>query len=212
MARRVLADFDTEVKQRLGNRTDITATQRGFFVQDGYFFVCKAYEHPELQYETGITSAPELVAPGVDRLVPSATDIWWPTQVKNVTSGFIMNPEDMDVIDNYSKVTGPFQRYYWYRRVFVFDTTGDASANTTVAIKYRRKPPEFTSSPLIDQLYDPLIILAAARIACETVRDFEAAAALDNMYRRYETERGIEPTKKEDLNDYRTGIRVRTRR
>lgn len=205
MARRVLADFDAEVLKRIGNRTDITSSQRGFFLRDGYLAVCKAYDHEELQGDSTETGTS-----GLDYLALSnITDMWWPYSIKDATNGLLLRPEDRDTIDNYTKVSSKPQTFYWYRRRWVFDCNLDA--NISFQIKYKIQPAMFTVSPAIGEIYDPLIVLKAAQIAQETNRAYEEAGALRALYKAYESERGLEPVKAEELNDYMTGIRVRMR-
>lgn len=205
MARRVLADLTAEILFRLGNRTDLTTTQRGFFLQDAYLRVAKAYDHVELEGE-----GTESLLITSDVLTPSSiTDLWWPTQVKDNTNGYLIDPEDKDVIDSYTKVASPPRKYYWYRSRFVFDSL--SAATITIGLKYKKKPVAITVSSVLDEIYDILIILKAAKIGFETVRDWPSAQVMAGLYKEYEITNGLMPTEKEQLNDHHQGIRVRHR-
>lgn len=207
MARRVLADIDAEVLQRLGNRTDITATQRGFFIQDAYLLIAKGFAHKELQGSTTDT-----IAQGDDTLTPVVTDLWWPTQIKDTTNGVIIRPEDIEVIDGIqTKVSGAPRSFYWWGGVFTFDTL--ANEDIDVSVKYHVKPVEITSgqSSTLDQIYDQLIILKAAQVGLETARDFEGATEIAKLYRAYIQEHGLIPVYEEKKNDYRNTVKVRMR-
>lgn len=206
MARRVYADLDSEVLQRLGNRTDITATQRGFFIQDAYLRIAAAYDHVELQ---GESSAISTTSP-LDYVSTAAiTDLWWPILVKDSTNGFVLSPEDKSTIDNMLKASSQPRKFYWYAQRFVFDC--NAAGTYTIYTKYKKKPIEIAggASSVLDQIYDMLIILKAAEIGFETSRDWESATMMITLYKRHEIDLGLIPTKQERLNDYRQGIRVR---
>jgi hypothetical protein len=205
MARRIVTDFDAEILQRMGNRTDITPTQRGFFLRDAYLAVSKSFDHAQLQGD-----ATDTVLNGSDLLsVTAITDLWWPVQIRDTLADRIILPADKDEIDNMQKYSGPPTRYYWWNEKFIFDTKADR--DRPVSVKYKKKPVMFTTSPVLDEIYDQLLILKGAQIGFETARDLEQAAGVMGLYRGYISEYGLVPTAEEKKNDYRTGFRVRYR-
>jgi hypothetical protein len=205
MARRIVSDFDAEILQRLGNRTDLTPTQRGFFLRDSYMAVSKSFDHVQLQGD-----AADTIVNGSDSLSLAAiTDLWWPVQIRDTISDRIILPADKDEIDNMQKYPSPPTRYYWWNEKFIFDTRADKVRPVT--IKYKKRPVMFTASPVLDEIYDQLLILKAAQIGFETARDLEQAGGVMGLYRAYISEYGLVPAAEEKLNDYRTGFRVRYR-
>ena len=205
MARRQLADIDAEVLQRMGNRTDLTPVQRDFFIQDAYLRVAKMYEHAELQ-----GAGSDILVGGTDTLVlSSVTDLWWPTQVRDTTSGFVLIPEDRDQIDSMLKYQGDPHRFYWYNQKFVFDV--NAITGRPITVKYKRKPTALVTVSTLDQIYDLCVIMMAAKIGLETARAWDDALKIRALYKAYEQDNGMVPVHQEMTNDYRTGFVVRMR-
>jgi|SRR5262245_16576342 len=205
MARRVLANFDAEVKLRLSNRTDVTPTMRGFFVQDGYFGVCNFFDHVELQK----IAPAETLGNGTDTLTPAATDIWYPTKLRNMTDGYLIRLESQDVVERaQTKPTAPPYTYYWFGGKFYFESL--ANGAKTLKVWYKSKPAEFTVSPIIDQIFDPLIIIEAARIGFESVSDFQGEAEQRKRFDEWVIRRNL-PIDKAKLNDWRQGFKVKFR-
>lgn len=209
MSRRVLADFDAELLLRLGNRTDITSTMRGFFLQDAARSVANAVVDPALQKTTNMT-----LAGSTDNIDPTAapnnlTDIWWAESLKNLTDGWFIVPADRQEIEQLiTKQSGPPFRYYWFGGKFYFDTL--ANGAKTIQLWYKRKPAEFTVSPETDSIFDVVIIMKAAQIGFETVRDFDEAAKQRAMIGQYVRENNL-PVNMAKLDDYRQGLQVRLR-
>lgn len=201
MARRVLADFDAELTLRLANRSDITSTQRGFFLQDAYKSICNRFVHKELQATTTGT-----ITAATDYWTPSATDIWWPEMLRNVTDGYLIDIDDKENIENATKQSGQPHRFYWFGGTFYFEAK--PTVNTSVKLWYVMNPIEFTVSPLIDQIFDSAIIMLAAVIGLNTVRDFAEAHIQDVQYNNYVTEHKL-PLRQAKLIDHRTGLKVR---
>jgi len=204
MARRALTDFDTEILQRLGNRTDLTPIQRGFFLRDAYMLVAKGFDHVQLQ-----ANVTETLAQGSSSLTPVTTDIWVPMQLRHNNEDRLIDPEDKEIIDNMELFTGPPNRFYWYGSVFYFDTL--APVATPIGIKYKKRPAMFTVNSALDEIYDQLLILKGAQIGFETARDYEQATGIARLYREYISEHGLIPAHEERKNDSRNGFRVRYR-
>jgi hypothetical protein len=205
MARRIQADFDSEILQRLGNRTDITAVQRGHFLHDGYLRVAKAYDHVELQ-----GTGSESLNLGASHMTMSTLhDVWWPIQVRNNTDDVLIDPEDKDIIESYMLAPGAITQYYWWQGEFWFNAL--ATQAISIGLKYKKKPIEIAvgQPSVLDEIFDVLIILRAAKIGFETIRDWESAGQMAGLYREYEITNGLQPSEKELLNTLNTGIKVR---
>lgn len=204
MARRTLAEIDAEVLLRLANRTDITSSQRSQFIDDAYRWVCKEYVHPEIEAET--TGS---LAIGADVIIPVADDIWWIEVVQNSTTGKVLDVGDKDVIEDRLKTSGdPTKWYWWSRRV---RTDRKPTAITPYAIWYIKSVAELTTgqSPVIDRLFDIVIIMKAAQIGLSTVRDFKESAMLNSEIDRYVQKEGLP---KREANKVMTGAGIRPRR
>lgn len=207
MARRGFSDIDAEVLLRLGNRSDITATQRGFFIKDAYLNVAMMFRHKEIEQ----VSANENLTINTDTLVPVVTDIWFPTTIRNTTNGFILSPDSLERVERLQvKPTAPPYKFYWYGGSFVFDSLADTAK--VIKIWYKRKPVDFSGSTHseLDELFDPLIIMEAARIGFETVRDYAEAKEQKGLFAAEVQNKKI-PVNESMLNDYRQGFKVRFR-
>lgn len=207
MSRRSFNDIDAELLLRLANRTDITTAQRAFFIKDAYLNIAMMFVHKEIQR---ITTA-ETIASGSDSLTPVTTDIWYPTFVRNSTDGVILDPDSQERIERLqTKPSAPPYKFYWYGGVFYFDSF----ANTAKALKiwYKRKPVDFSgsSNSELDELFDPFIIMDAARIGFETVRDYDEAKVQKGLFMAEVANKKI-PVEESKLNDYHQGFKVRFR-
>lgn len=206
MARRGYTDIDAELLLRLANRTDITSTQRGFFIKDAYLNVAMMFKHKEIEKET---SPNETLPIGADRFTPTTTDLWFPQMLKNATDGYVIPRESKERVERLiTKPTAPPYRYYWWGGNFIFEAL--ANTQKSIHIWYKRKPVDFsgTQNSELDELFDPLIIMEAARIGFETIRDFEEAETQKKLFIA-EVERKKIPVEQEMLNDYRQGFKVR---
>jgi hypothetical protein len=211
MARRVYNDIDAEVLLRLANRTDITATQRNFFIRDGYLDVCAMFRHVQLQ---GISPA-EVCAINTDNFTPvNVTDFWFPTALRNVTDGYIIRQEALERVEYLqTKPTSRPYTFHWYGGAIYFESL--CEANKTIKVWYKKIP---SMAPLvagggsiaIDELFDPLVIMRAAKIGFETTRDLDNAEKEQALFANYAKEKKL-PLEQARLNDYRTGWRVRFR-
>jgi len=178
MARRLLADFDAELLLRLANRNDITSGMRTRFLNDAYRWACVSYKHPEIEAET--TGVQALAA---DVITPVATDIWWYETIQNSDTGRVLSIGDKDIIENVIKQTGDAVRFYWWASRLRTDRK--AAAATNFALWYVKKVPEIATSPLIDELFDPILIMKAASIGLSTVRDFKESALVNSEIDKY---------------------------
>lgn len=205
MARRTRNDFDAELLLRIANRTDITATQRGFFLDDSYLKVCNMFKHVQLQ----AVSTTETLLIGTDNFTPAVTDLWYPTFVRNSTDGYPIRLAAQDQIERQQTkpTTRPYM-YYWYGGALIFEALADTAK--TIKLWYKKKPPTWnpTASPTIDQIFDKLIGIYAASSAFEAVREFEKMIAEEKVATKYAQEQRL-PLEQAKLNDYRQGFRVR---
>src|SRR5262245_10125448 len=176
MARRNYNAEDNEVKLRFGNRTDLDATVRSHFIRDAYLNVAILFRHKELE---AFAAGTESVPVAADRWLPlSVVDIWFPTFLRNDTDGTVMWPTSQEKIERIAtKPTAPPRKFYWYGGFFIFDSFTNTSK--LLRVFYKRKPLEgvFTGGGFseMDEIFDPLIIMDAARVGLETVRDFDQA-------------------------------------
>lgn len=206
MARRVLADFDAEVLLRLGNRTDITAAQRGQFIHDAYLMIANAFVHPELQGK-GLETLPD----GDFSCVPgSITDLWWPELVQDDGTGRLIDMKEKDEIEAQKRTTGTVSEFYWWGNTFYFNRIQDGALDLN--IWYKKKVVAMTAgqSPVFDELYDPLIPMRAARIGHESVGNQKMADVQEAQFRNYVDVMRL-PVWEAKKNDRRKGFVVRTR-
>lgn len=205
MSRRSYTDIDAEVLLRLANRTDITSGQRGFFINDAYLMVAIMFTHKEIQK----ISPSEALSQGSDNFTPAVTDVWFPTAMRNQTDGYIIRQESLERAERaQTKPTSRPYTYYWYGGTFYFEAFADTAK--TIKLWYKRKPVDIVigNGSELDQLFDPLIIMEAARMGLETVRDFDEAGKQEQSFLEYVKKNKI-PMDQAKLNDYRQGWRVR---
>lgn len=204
MARRTYTDIDTELLMRLAKRTDVTADMRSHFIKDALLNIAALFKHKELQLVTN-----ETILIGASSWSPVATDVWFPTMLKNTTDGYIIRQESQVRVERAQ--TKPISRpytYYWYGGVFYHESLADTQK--AVELWYKRRPVDFSGSASseLDEMFDIFIIMDAARIGFETVRNFAEAEKQLGLFRA-EAERKQVPLEQAKLNDYRQGFRVR---
>src|SRR5262245_12627619 len=207
MARRDFTAMDAELKLRLANRTDITSDMRANFIKDGYLNVAMLFVHKEIQKST----TAETIAQGSDTLTPVTTDLWFPTFIRNMTDGYPLRLDSQERIERpqLKPTTRPYT-YYWYGGQFIFESFADTAKS--LKIWYKRKPVDFTGTQTseLDELFDPFIIMDAARIGFETVREFDEAMKQLGLFNAEAVRKKI-PVEQSRLNDYRQGFRIRFR-
>jgi hypothetical protein len=204
MARRIYADIDEEVNIRLARSSNVTATQRGFFINDALRMIVNEFPHPE--YDRFYTDS---IAQSNDSMTPTATDLWWPRLMRDTTNNRPIDASDLDKIESIRKVTGYITQYYWFNNVFYFDRY--AQATTAVKIWYKRTVAEFTSgSPEFNQIYDELLVMRAAQIGYSSIGDQSNAAVQKAEGDAYVQWMRL-PALEEKKNDRRKGVVVRTR-
>jgi hypothetical protein len=203
MARRTFADFDAQLLLRMGNRTDVDATMRGHLLNDAYRWVCNVWDHPELQ-----GTSVEVFTLGSDIMPVTATDIWHPTFLRNITDGYPLEPRGIRELEKLNKPTTRTPKLYaWYDGKFEFDVVSGAAVS--IRIKYKRRPAEFSAAaPVIDQLFDLAILTAAAIFGFESVRDFEEANMQRTMLDRWVKDVNF-PVDEETKTHEGAGIKVR---
>lgn len=208
MSRRVFSDFDAELLLRLGNRTDITSTQRGFFLNDALRMIVNEFAHPEYELSGEFT-----VQAGdyflQDNGANDVDDIWWPMFVQDAETGRSIDERALSKIEAQLRVEGTITEYYWFNNTFFFNRI--AEENTDLVIWYKKVVAEWSDgSPGFNQIYDPLIPMRAAQIALDTIGDQEAAHIQETAYSNYTTRMKL-PKYEANRNDRRKGISVRTR-
>ncbi len=197
--------MDTELDLRLGKRTDITSTMRGFFINDAYRKVALEFDHPEVQAtdETTLSSA-------ADSFTVDAGDVWWPRFIRNVTDGWLLDPGQKEEIENMTKVSSAPRRYYWWGETFYVDTLADAVK--TMKVWYIKTLTDLSGAneSILKQEWDAVIIMNAAIIALQSVREWDEAHAQDVEANNYISKMRL-PTRQAKLDDRGTGFQVRKR-
>lgn len=204
MSRRSYNDIDAEIALRMANRSDVTPAMRGFFINDGYLTVASGFVHKELQLTTD-----ETLLKGSDNFTPVATDIWFPTAMRNMTDGYIVRQDSLERIERaQTKPTSRPYQYYWYGGDFIVECF--AENDKDLHIWYKRKPVDLVSNngSELDQIFDVLIVMEATRIGFEAVRDFEEAEQQEKLIEVYTAKHKL-PLEQAKLNDYRQGWKVR---
>jgi hypothetical protein len=205
VSRRVLADLDAEVLLRIANRDDISETQRAFHIDDAYRWVSRTFEHPENEATT--TGS---VAIAGDTMTVAATDVEYIEFILDTTNGRKLLPGDKNLIEERNKVSGTPGKWHWWGGVVYVDRK--PTVLTAYKLWYIKKLAELTTgqSSVLNQIFDPIIIMKAASIGLSTVRDFEQAhiqdVALDNYVAEFKL-----PKRMQRYNNESAGIRVRMR-
>jgi len=197
--------MDTEVHLRCANRTDITSAMRENFINDAYYSIANEFAHVELEsYGTGT------VAIGADTVtLVDVTAFWWEVLLKNITSGKIMDRDDKWRIESGTKSSGSPQRYHYWNSTFYVDKK--PTAIESIGIWYVKKPTNLngTQSSVLNEVFDPAIVMLAASFGLAAVRDFAEANIQEVQYQNYIS--GKRLTKWEARKvDHRLGIQVRT--
>ena len=206
MARRTLNDFDAELLVRLANRTDITPVMRSFLLNDAMFKVGIMYEHSQLQ-KTSIE--PQLI--GTDTFDIAGGDLWWVEHMWNMTDNRTVTLGDMDKIEAMIKRTAPPMQYFTRASSIFLDSISNTAKQHRVF--YVKKPAQWTvvTDPApYDEQYDQLLLMWAAKMGMETVRDFEAADLIGKQIGMYVSGMKL-PVRKQQLNDINSRMPVRFR-
>lgn len=207
MARRTFSDIDAELLLRLANRTDVTSAMRANFIKDAYLDVAMLFHHKEIE-KIDIAS---VITSGADSCTPAASDLWFPMTVRNQTDGYLIRLTMREEIERaQTKPTSRPYKYHWFGGVLYFESLADTSK--TLKIWYKRKPVDFSGgqSSELDELFDPVIIILAAKQGFETVRDFDEAEQQEALFNR-EISRKKLPVDQAKLNDWRQGFKVKMR-
>lgn len=207
MARRTFERVDANLAIRLGNRSDVTATMRGEWINDALLKCANEYEHPEMEgvgNET-LTATTDVITPSVN------TDIWWPVMVKDLTTGRVLRPGDKERIENVlTKAPGTPTQFYWWANTFYFNTI--PTSNLTIRIWYRKLPVEWTTGvAVLAKVYDIILELYAAENAFNFLREFDKAELAAREAKAYAADMKL-PKHQASLNDYRNSLRAGDRR
>jgi len=208
MARRTFADFDAELKLKLANRSDITATMRAFFINDGYYVISGMMDDAALQgYVSNQANAADS-----DRFTPTPADFWWPIKIKlSGNAGQFLRGDDIENVDSYAtgKPAGPPFRYYWFGGQVVLDTK--SVSGDTFQMWYKKKPVELVAgnSAVFDSVLDPLIPMFASIIGLGTVRDYDEAGKQAQFALKWIEVNNL-PVNKAKLANWMQGFQVRT--
>ena len=202
MARRVYADFDAELELRLANRSDVTSTMRGFFLNDAYQRIVNQFPHPEFQKtETGT------VALAASSYSFTATDVFYPEFVKDTTNQRVVDYQSLMKIESQRQVSGPITEYYFFANTLYFDRTADAA--TAIKIWYKGFPAQWTTgSPAFNPIFDVCLPMLAAKIGYETIGNQQAAHIQETEYNNYTSAMLFAPAQA-TKNDRRQSIKVR---
>lgn len=207
MARRTFNDLDAELLLRLANRTDVTSAMRANFIKDAYLDVAMLFHHKEIE-KIDTTSQ---ITSGQDNCTPAATDFWFPMTIRNVTDGYLIRLTSREEVERLqTKPTSRPYKYHWFGGILYFESFADTTKS--LKIWYKRKPVDFsgTQSSELDELFDPIILILAAKQGFETVRDFDEADQQEQLFTR-EISRKKLPVDQAKLNDWRQGFRVKMR-
>jgi hypothetical protein len=206
MARRTLNDFDAELLVRLANRSDITAAMRSFLLNDAMFKVGIMYEHSQLQKTT---VEPQLIS--TDTFDIADGDLWWVEHMWNMTDNRTVTLGDMDKIEAMVKRTAPPMQYFTRASSIFLDSISNTAKQHKVF--YVKKPAQWsvaTAPAPYDEQYDQLLLMWAAKMGMETVRDFEAADLIGKQIGMYVSGMKL-PVRKQQLNDINSRMPVRFR-
>lgn len=208
MARRTFSDAMEELKFRLGNRSDATASLREWWLNDAYLKIAKQYVHKELQVTTTLTQSN-----GSDSFA-THSQLWWTEWIFNETAGRPLNIGDRDQIESMTKRTGTPLRFYWWGSNYVTDSIADRDYSHKVF--FIQKPTRM-SSPASDSLnfalseeFDQLIIMWGAKIGLGSLRDLEEADAVGKEISLYVAQQKF-ALWEQSKNDQETGVQVRFR-
>jgi hypothetical protein len=204
MARRVYADFDSQLHVRLAKRTDISAADREQLLNDAIIGIGNEFAHPELEGTFTAT-----VSLGSQTVTPAETDISYISFLKRTDTGREIEHKSKEEIERRDIDTGSISEYYWWGGVITFNFLADAA--TAIKGWYKKLPARFTTgSPVLRELYDPLIIMRAAKLGWESIGNLKKAHEQEVLFNNYIKEFKI-PSHEAEKNDSRKGIQVRTR-
>jgi hypothetical protein len=206
MARRTFTDIVASVMERLGNRGDATQLLREQWTNDALLKLSSAVPHPELEgYTEGFVLA------GSDMWNPTVSNFWWPKLLKCVSSGKVLEPDNMEHVERVSQKTRSHpSRYYFYQNRFWFNSIAPEETSD-MRLWYYMKPQVWTTgeSPL-GREFDLAIELYATSIGLGYFREFEKQAIADNDARNYIAELNL-ASHQARLEDNAAGLRPRLR-
>lgn len=149
------AQLETDLKFRLGNRTDIDA-QLTTAIQYSYDELVTAIRIPENQ-ETAVIQTSDGVS-----TVPVPPDLYAPMSVRNLTDGTRLAPITARQLDAYSgtPTTDAPTKYLWWRNEITFYPTPNATVRI-IQMRYLKRLPALTASTSISALpreWDEVIV------------------------------------------------------
>lgn len=204
MARRTFSECDAELLLRFANRTDITSTMRAHFLNDALLAVALEYVHPEIEQ----TISPFLAANN-DTMAEPITDLWWIEHVQDTDNDKPIYFDDKANLLRRIHRPGNPSYYVRQKNDLIFDAKPTVDLN--MKVYYVKRPAEWTSgSPVLDQVFDPVLIMKAAIIGYQTVRDFTEAHVVDVEMGNYVSQWKL-PKREMRKNDTNAGIHVRMR-
>lgn len=152
--------METQIKFRLGNRTDIDS-QITLAVQSSYIELATGLNIPETE-ETAVLT---LSTTDTVKIYEMPTDILYPIAIRNETEGERLEPLS---IRNYDRIKdqstrGKPSHYVWWRNELIIWKPNDTTART-LALRYRKRPAELsasTSTSVLPLEWDEVIMQGA---------------------------------------------------
>lgn len=163
----------SEITQRLGNRSDITA-RVPIWLNDAYMEVLLSprFAFFELDQSTTITTADGTRTYSL----ASITDLWFILSVRDTTNSQRLRRAHVREFDDIQYTEGQPNRYARFGNTLELDPTPDGTY--TLTVRYRKRPSELSDggSPVMGREWDEVLIALAVLKGREALEQTEQAA------------------------------------
>jgi len=203
-----MASFDvikSEVKKRLGNRTDID-DRLNIWINDAYFELLMEPEYTFYELDT-MDYVVTVANQRIYDLSPIA-GLWFILMLRDETNAREVRKTSIKVLDRAAYTTGQPSKYARFADTLELDPTPDGIY--TLKLRYRRRPNILTSGayPLLNREWDEVLVVLSTIKGYEGLEQPEKAGAARNLL-------GPLLDKRKDMEvledeDSEIGIKVRT--
>jgi len=176
-----MASFDvikTEVKKRLGNRTDID-DRLNIWINDAYFELLMEPEFTFYELDTLDT----IVTVANQRVYDLSTiaGLWFILMIRDETNSREVKKTSVKYLDRIARSIGQPNRYARFADTLELDPTPDDAYTLTIRFRYRPNQLVSGAYPLINREWDEVLVVLATIKGYEALEQPEKASAARNL-------------------------------
>lgn len=202
-----MATFDvikSEVKQRLGNRTDID-DRLPVWINDAYFEILMEPEYTF--YELDRSYAFSTVAGQGTYDISSVTALWFILMLRDMTNEREIKKTSIKVLDRVASTQGQPIRYARFGQTIEFDPVPNDVFDIRIRYRYRANELVPGASPIIGREWDEVLVVLSTIKGYEALEQPEKAAAARQLLNPLiDARKDLEQLEDEDSD---IGIKVR---